>query len=183
MQSKFSSATIIIFQPIFFSLPKKCCFTILVARWIEQCWENTTFTLETEMRSRCLSMSQRQSVLCGWQSRPLIICLSWVASEGKMLSLRKDSDHKSNWSQLEQTALSAAPADVFYRTWLKPKMRHFFCFLLWKVVKFESERWRKASKGRCNWADLDRLPGNIKQQQLWRRVIASLSLCNALSSL
>lgn len=37
----------------------------------------------------------------------------------------------------------------------------------------ESERWSKASKGRCNWADLDRLPGNIKQQQLWRRVIAS----------
>lgn len=49
--------------------------------------------------------------------------------------------------------------------------------------KFESERWSKASKGRCNWADLDRLPGNIKQQQLWRRVIASLGLCNALSSL
>lgn len=55
-----------------------------------------------------------------------------------------------------------------------------FCSEKWK---FESERWSGASKGTCNWAALDRLSGNMKQQQLWRRVIASLGLYNALSSL
>lgn len=55
-----------------------------------------------------------------------------------------------------------------------------FCSEKWK---FESERWSEASKGTCNWAALDRLSGNMKQQQLWRRVIASLGLYNALSSL
>lgn len=115
----------------FFSLPKECCFTMLVAHWIEQWWENATFTLEWKMRSRCLSLSQKQSIFCGLQCRLLIIFLSWVASKGKMFSLWKDSDHKSNWSQLEQTA--RLPADVFHHTSLKTKMRHLFCFLHWKV--------------------------------------------------
>ena len=55
-----------------------------------------------------------------------------------------------------------------------------FCSEKWK---FESGRWSKASKGTCNWAALDRLSGNMKQQWLWRRVIASLGPYNALSSL
>lgn len=55
-----------------------------------------------------------------------------------------------------------------------------FCSEKWKSV---SERWSRASKGKCNWAALDRLSRNMKRQQLWRRVIASQGSYNALSSL
>jgi len=55
-----------------------------------------------------------------------------------------------------------------------------FCL---EKCKFESERWSEASKGTCNWAALDTLSENMKQQQLWRRVIASPGSYNALSTL
>lgn len=58
-----------------------------------------------------------------------------------------------------------------------------FCVFCSEKGKFELERWSEASKGTCNWAALDRISGNMKQQQLWRRVIASPGSYNALSSL
>jgi len=54
---------------------------------------------------------------------------------------------------------------------------------LFSAHKNGSLRWSEASEGTCKWAALDRLSGNMKRQQLWRRVIASLGLYNALLSL
>lgn len=99
------------------------------------------------------------------------------------VSLWRDTDHKSKSSQLEKDCAFSPPP----RLPLHPVedsqgwgILSVFCSEKWK---FESGRWSKASKGTCNWAALDRLSGNMKQQQLWRRVIASLGPYNALSSL
>lgn len=149
--------------------------------------------LQSELReilSHCLSMSQTQNVLSAWQSGLLIICLSWLPSEEKMQ--RCSLTLKGQWSQDQLIStgkkitltpshfLSSCLPLYLVEGRLRGGFISVFCSEKWK---FESERWSKASKGTCNWADLDMLSGNMKQQQLWRRVIASLGLYNALSSL
>lgn len=142
-----------------------------------------------EIWSQCLSLSQTQCILCDWQGWLLIICLSWLPSEEKMQ--RCSLTLEGHWSQeqLISTGERLRSLSRFLSLCLPLRsvedrqrwgILSVFCSENWK---FESERWSKASKGTCNWAALDRLSGNMKQQQLWRRVIASLGLYNALSSL
>ena len=101
MQSKFCSARITLTH--FFLSPNAASQYWLLVEFNNG--ERILHSHLREMRSLCLLLSRRQSFLRGWYSRLLIICLSWVASKGKMFLLWKDSDHKSNGSQLEQTAL------------------------------------------------------------------------------
>lgn len=143
-----------------------------------------------EMWSHCLSLSQTQCIHCDWQGKLLIICLSRLPSEEKMRRCILTLEGQWSQEQLISTGKKIAlTPSRFLSSWLPPHsvedrqrrgVRSVFCSETWK---FESGRWSKASKGTCNWADLDSLSGNMKQQQLWRRVIASLGLYNALLSL
>lgn len=143
-----------------------------------------------EMRSHCLSLSQTQCIHCDWQGKLLIICLSWLPSEEKMQRCTLTLEGQWSQEQLISTGKKIALAPSRFLSSCLPlhsvedRQRRgvlsVFCSEKWK---FESGRWSKASKGTCNWADLDRLSGNMKQQQLWQRVIASLGLYNALLSL
>lgn len=143
----------------------------------------------SEIWCQCLSLSQTQCLLCAWQGCLLIICLSWLPSEEKMQ--RCSLTLEGHWSQeqlistgerLRSTSLTLSPC-VSHCCGLEADGDEESSVFSSEKWKFESERWSEASKGTCNWAALDRLSGNMKQQQLWRRVIASPGLYNALSSL
>lgn len=147
--------------------------------------------LQSEVReiwSQCLSLSQTQCILCDLQGWLLIILASiWGENAALQSHFRGTLITRAthlNWRKiaLPPPLLVFSPR-VSHRTRLKTEMRNPLCFFGSEKWKFESERWSEASKGTCNWAALDRLSGNMKQQQLWRRVIASLGLYNALSSL
>lgn len=139
----------------------------------------------------CPFLSQTQCILCYWQGWILIICPSWLPFEEKMQ--RCSLTLEGHWSQEQlistrlhpspSLSLPPPPPPASPLCLVEGRQRWaILCFLL-KKWKFESERWSEASKGTCNWAALDRLSGNMKQQQLWRRVIASPGSYNALSSL
>lgn len=121
--------------------------------------------------------SQTLCILCNWEGWLLIICLSWLPSEEKMQ--RCSLTLEGHWSQEQLIStgewLCPPPTPRFLspvshcarlKTDRNEESSLFFCS---EELKFESERWREASKGTCNWAALDRLSGNMKQQQLWRR--------------
>lgn len=148
--------------------------------------------LQSEVRkiwSQCLSLSQKQCILCGWQGWLLVICLSWLPSVEKMQ--RCSFTLEGHWSQ--EQLISTGERLRSPSRFLSPCLPlhsvedrqgwgilSVFCSEKWK---FELGRWSKASKDTCNWAALDRLSENMKRQRLWRRVIASLGPYNALSSL
>lgn len=165
----------------------ECYFAILVGSQSEQWWERAPVKSERYGPSVC--PWAKHSASSDWQGWLLIICLSWLPSEEKMQ--RCSLTLEGHWSQeqLLSTGERLRSPSRFLSLCLplhsaEDRQRwgilSVFCPEKWK---FESERWSEASKGTCNWAALDRLSGNMKQQQLWRRVIASLGLYNALSSL
>lgn len=157
---------------------------MLVGSQNEQWWERAAVRSEKDMVP--VSVPEPNTVHPLWL---LIICLSWLPSDEK--TQRCSLTLEGHWSQ-EQLISTGERLH-------SPSCFLSLCFPLhsvediqrWGILsvfcsekwKFESERWSEASKGTCNWAALDRLSGNMKQQQLWRRVIASLGPYNALSSL
>lgn len=176
------------FRQLFLS-QMECYFAILVGSQNEQWWERAAVRSERDMVP--VSVPEPNTVHPLWLARLAphylpILAPIWGENAALQSHFRGTLITRAthlNWRKI------ALPPSCFLSLCLSPlsaEDRHrwgilsVFCSEKWK---FESERWSKASKGTCNWAALDRLSGNMKQQQLWRRVIASLGPYNALSSL
>lgn len=169
----------------------ECYFAILVGSWSEQWWERAAVRSERDVVP--LSVPEPNTVhplrleRQGPHYLPILASI-WGENaalqshfRGTVITRATHLNWKKDWARPILLSLPVSPTALGWRqTEMRSPLFLFFCSEKWK---FESERWSEASKGTCNWADLDRLSGNMKQQQLWRRVIASLGLYNALSSL
>lgn len=178
------------FSQLFLS-QTECYFAILVGSWSEQWWERATVRSERDVVPLSVPEPNTVHPLRLERQAPHylpILASIWGENAALQSHFRGTVITRAthlNWKKRLSSSHLAFSPRVSYCTRLKTDRDEesslfFFCSEKWK---FEFERWSEASKGTCNWADLDRLSGNMKQQQLWRRVIASLGLYNALSSL
>lgn len=168
----------------------ECYFVILVGSQNEQWWERTAVRSERDMVP--VSVPEPNTVHPLWLARlapHYLPILAPIWGENAALQSHFRGTLITRATHLNWREIAPPPPPLAFFPYVSHRSRlktdtdeesSVFCSEKWK---FESERWSEASKGTCNWAALDRLSGNMKQQQLWRRVIASLGPYNALSSL